>query len=49
MKMGCLCSARDLPRIASAHFLMSLRTLAASNYCSFSSCLFFDPTGELRP
>ena len=44
MKMGCLCRARDLSRIASAHSLMSLRTLAAQNYCSFSSFLIFDPT-----
>ena len=35
----------ELMLVASAHFLMSLRTLAAQNYCSFSSFLFFDHTG----
>ena len=37
--------------VASAHSLMALRALAAQNYCSFSSFLFFDFTRffTLRP
>ena len=43
-----ICTFHDISAnsaVASAHSLMSLRTVAVKNYCSFSSFLFFDPTG----